>query len=132
MSMRSNRSYRSREVYLAANLFVGDFPEALAVFLHEHHHIFGQDGSRGFTDSLTELLETVVRCRRDLDKYESRWDAAKAKVAKERRKSQQVTAETSVEEQLAELNPSELRSLLSRVPRIVLQRLLDSGDGRRT
>ena len=38
-----------------------DFSEALAVFLHEHAHIFGYDGHRGFTDALTELIEAVVR-----------------------------------------------------------------------
>src|SRR5439155_5065111 len=71
--LKRGRSYRDREVFLAEQVLIADFPEALAVFLHEHAHIFGYDGSRGFTDALTELLETVVRHRNDLDPYEKEW-----------------------------------------------------------
>ena len=42
----------------------------LAVFRHEHAHIFGYDGQRVFTDALTEPLETVIRQRNVLDRYE--------------------------------------------------------------
>ena len=61
--LRMGRAYRSREIYLAERVFVTDFAEALAVFLHEHSHIFGADGERGFTDALTDLLETLIRER---------------------------------------------------------------------
>ena len=79
-ALRSGRGYRSREVFLAEHVFTADFPEALAIFLHEHAHIFGYDGSRGFTDALTELLETVVRQRHDLDDYDARWDRARVAI----------------------------------------------------
>src|SRR5258706_14199774 len=69
--LKEKRSYYSREVFLSSGVFVTDFAEALAVFLHEHAHIFGRDGSRGFTDALTELLQTVLRERRNLDNYEA-------------------------------------------------------------
>ena len=65
--LREDRAWHSREVFLAEQVLVADFPQALAVFLHEHTHIFGRDGSREFTDALTELLETVVRNREHLD-----------------------------------------------------------------
>lgn len=45
--LKSGRSYRSREVFLSERVFVGEFPSSLAIFLHEHAHIFGYDGSRG-------------------------------------------------------------------------------------
>ena len=61
-----------------------DFPEARAVFLHEHAHIFGYDGQRGFTDALTELLETVIRQRSVLDRYEQEWDLSREAVQRER------------------------------------------------
>ena len=75
--LKMGQTYRSRDVFLGADVFVQDFAAALATFLHEHAHIFGYDGSRGFTDALTELLETVVRCRHGLDKYEDAWATAK-------------------------------------------------------
>jgi len=59
---------------------VAEFSEALAVFLHEHAHIYGYDGSREFTDSLTELIETVVRYRKELDAHEAKWNVARQKV----------------------------------------------------
>jgi hypothetical protein len=65
--LKNARQHRSREVFLAADVFLMDFAEALAVFLHEHANIFGYDGHRGFSDALTELIETVVRQRKALD-----------------------------------------------------------------
>ena len=66
-SLKEGRRYRSREVFLSAEVFVSDFPGAVAVYLHEHAHIIGYDGSRGFTDALTHLIESSLRCRHDLD-----------------------------------------------------------------
>lgn len=64
---KQGRGYHSHEIFLAERIFEGDFAEALAVFLHEHVHIHGYDGSRTFTDALTEILETAVRERRSVD-----------------------------------------------------------------
>jgi hypothetical protein len=65
--LKSGRGYRSREVFFSEDVFVSDFAAALAIFLHEHAHIFGYDGSRGFTDALTHLLEMVVKQRNTLN-----------------------------------------------------------------
>ena len=62
--LRAHSHYCSREVFLAAKVFEADFAEAFAVFVHEHAHVFGHDGSREFTDSLTGLLEAVVSHRK--------------------------------------------------------------------
>jgi len=59
------------------------------VFLHEHAHTFGYDGQRGFTDALTELLETVARQRSVLDVYEREWDAARQEVERERQQGRE-------------------------------------------
>lgn len=81
------RGYHSHEIFLAAQIFERDFAEALAVFLHEHAHIHGYDGSRTFTDALTELLETTVRERQTMDRHERHWAAARAAVVAEREKA---------------------------------------------
>jgi hypothetical protein len=121
--LKSARSYRSREVLLCAALFVSDFPMALATFLHEHAHIFGDDGSRGFTDALTELLETVMRCRYDLDPFEKRWSAATRSVKKERQAAGQMPADKPIEDWLDSRSEADLRELMRLLPEPVLRRL---------
>ena len=120
--LKSGRAYRSREVFLGAEVFVADFAAALAIFLHEHAHIFGYDGSRGFTDALTELLETVVRCRGDFDGYESQWREASRRIARERKKKGVVT-DITLEDWLSSQDEAGLRVLLKRVPPTMLRRL---------
>ena len=79
--------YHSREIFLAERVFEADFAEALAVFLHEHAHIHGYDGSRTFTDALTEILETAVRERAAMDGFERQWEVVKKKVMSEHKAS---------------------------------------------
>ena len=95
------------------------------MFLHEHAHIFGHDGHRGFTDALTELIETIVRHRKAMDEYEDEWDAIRKVVAQERQ-SKMETALDSNTEWLAQKNEEELRDLLRQVPAAVLRRLKDA------
>ena len=38
--LKQSRGYREREVFLSGQVFISDFAEALAIFLHEHAHIF--------------------------------------------------------------------------------------------
>ncbi len=123
--LRTGRGHRSREVFLAEQTFVADFPEALAIFLHEHAHIFGYDGERGFTDALIELLETVIRQRSVLDGYQKEWDAAREEVEREREQNLASTSEQPPDAWLATLGEPELRALLARVPYAVLRKLRD-------
>jgi hypothetical protein len=122
--LKRARKYRSLEVFLAEQVFATDFAEALAVYLHEHAHIFGHDGDRGFTDALTELLEAVVRFRADMDGYEAEWEIARAQVLAERSAQVAAPGETLFADRLASLSEPELRDLLNRVPAVVLKRLL--------
>lgn len=121
--LKSGRSYHSREVFLAESVFVSDFPEALATFLHEHAHIFGHDGSRGFTDALTELLETVVRFRRDLDQYETKWQEVSASVQRERVEPAANDEADRLDDWLSAMHEQELRELVARLPPVLLRKL---------
>ena len=116
-------------MFLSARVFVADFAEALAVFLHEHAHIFGYDGSRGFTDALTELLETVVRERQNLDQAEAKWNRARELVAKERAETNPAQGVTSLEVELGSMNEVQLRNLLKRLPPATVRRALKPSDG---
>ena len=120
--LRDGRGYRSREVFLAADVFTADFSEAVAVFLHEHAHIFGYDGHRGFTDALTELIETIVRHRRVMDEYEKTWDTVRTRVLKERKEKCQSSIEGQTD-WLASKSEKELRELLRQIPAVVLRKL---------
>ena len=120
--LKEARSYHQREVFLSSRVFVGDFGEALAIFLHEHAHIFGYDGSRGFTDGLTELLETVVRERRQLDQYETKWEQARQRVIDERRSPATKDDGTSMETVLSSMSETELRELIRRLPPATVRR----------
>lgn len=105
---KEQRGYRTLEIFLAESLFVADFAHALAVFLHEHAHVHGYDGSRSFTDALTELIETIVRDRLALNAHESYWQKAVEVVAAERKKA----GEGPESNLLAELEPLDRDALL--------------------
>jgi hypothetical protein len=121
--LRGGHNYYSREVFLAAQVFEAEFARALAVFVHEHAHIYGFDGSRGFTDALTELLEIVISHRNDLNPYEACWLAFRNKVAEERCHNG-VHSQSPLEDRLDSLTEAELRAMLKNIPQVTLKRLL--------
>lgn len=119
--LRFSRGHRSTEVYLDQSVFTGDLGYAAAVFLHEHAHIFGWDGSRGFTDALTNLLEALIREHRQLADYAQPWEQAALGVRKEREGSGASNEEDEdLSGFLASLDVEGLRMLLSAVPRASL------------
>ncbi len=121
--LRQGQRHDSCEVFLAAEVFEADFASALATFLHEHSHVLGYDGSRGFTDALTELLETVVRERRSLDAYEAEWTTTRLAIIRERKRPERGDDKNALHTWLSEKDETELRELLERVPTAVLLRL---------
>jgi hypothetical protein len=121
--LRRDRQYRVRDVFLSATLFTSDFAEALAVFLHEHAHIFGYDGDRGFTDALTELIETVIRHRDALSRHEERWDQARKAVIRERRATGARDEFEDLHEWVTSLSEDELRALVGEIPPLTLSKL---------
>ncbi len=120
--LKQLRSYRSREVFLAESVFDEGFARALSIFLHEHSHIFGHDGSRGFSDALTELIEVVIMHRYTLDECEEQWNQVRLEIAAER--ATQRASEPFSGEELDALGEKELRTLLRRLPLPVLEHLL--------
>lgn len=82
--LKDGRSYHSREVYLAAKIFTTDFAEFFSIYIHEHVHIFGHDGSRGFTDSLTRIIESIITYRNRFDSYQRKWEEIREEVLLER------------------------------------------------
>ena len=79
-----SRQYNSREIYLAAELFDGPFRTAFATHLHECSHLFGRDGSRGFTDALTQLIEAIAQRPSRIKVYANRWSKLRVAVRRER------------------------------------------------
>ena len=83
----------------------------------------------GFTDALTELLETVIRQRSVLDRSEKDWEVAHKEVERERKRNRDARPEEPPEEWLATLGEAELRALLTRVPHAVLRKLKPGAPG---
>lgn len=126
--LKDNREWRSYEVFLAANVFLADFPEAISIYLHEHAHIFGYDGSRGFTDALTKLLAAVIANRVSMDKYEKLWNAARDRVYQER--SESPDRDKTIDSLLDSKNTAQLRDLLGRVPENIIKDLLKQDENK--
>jgi hypothetical protein len=122
-ALKHGRGYQSIEVYLAASVFVEEFARALAVFLHEHAHIFGYDGSRGFTDALTDLIEGVILHRKVLENYEHDWQDVRDQVLAERGTAV-IDVEQNVRMRYQNLDRDALLDLLEQVPGAVLRSLL--------
>lgn len=112
--LKSGLRYRSREVFLSADLFVGDFARAMATYLHEHAHIFGHDGDRGFTDALTEMFEELVRKRSEMDSFEETWNSLVEKVLKER--TEHEPSLHNKNQWLQELDAETMRNMLAKLP----------------
>lgn len=130
--LREGRAYRSREVFLAAFLFVCDFADALATFLHEHAHIFGHDGSRGFSDALTRLIETTVRHRDQLDDYDAEWKTSVARVQRERAQGEITEEADELGNWLSSMSEDNLRTLVSGMPTVALRKLKQQDLKRRS
>ncbi len=117
---KRHRNYRSTEIFLSAQLFTGDFSQAFSVFLHEHGHIVGHDGSRAFTDILTEMLAAAILYRSMFSRVEKKWAAAVGTVWKER----ETEPGKNPHDMLDELSREELLKLLKAMPQGILSGLL--------
>lgn len=104
--MKKDRAYHSTEIYLSRDIFVGEFAQAMSVFLHEHSHIFGNDGSRSFTDALTALLENSIRFRSSFDLHEQKWIGLATDVKRDRKMQKTAALE----------NPGALYDMMEKLP----------------
>jgi len=123
--LRKGRAFWSHEVFLAEEVFVSDFADGLAVFLHEHAHVFGHDGSRSFTDALTRILAVVIRERNALSDFETEWEEARGRVLSERKRGRSRREDSDLQSLLASLDEGELRDLLGMVPSMTLKSILN-------
>lgn len=87
----------------------------------EHAHIFGTDGSRGFTDSLTEMLEEVIRHRQIFEAFEERWNQLREKVRAEHTTSKQ--QEDELEDWLTGMGADELRTLIRKISALEIKKI---------
>lgn len=81
--LRNGRKWRSNDVYLSKYFFLLDFSKALAILLHEWGHIHGFDGSRRFTDALTEFIAAIIEERDGLDEIEEKWNEISLEIRNE-------------------------------------------------
>jgi hypothetical protein len=123
--LKSKSGYGHREVFLASSVFVSDFAAAFSIFLHEHSHIFGYDGSRGFSDELTKLMEIVIRYRDKLQAPEAQWNGARKRILQERAKFK--GGKLDVGTQVGLLTEIQLRELVNRLPAVAVQQALNAG-----
>ena len=122
--LRKGRSYKSHEVFLAEEVFISNFADALAIFIHEHAHIFGHDGSRSFTDALTQILSIVIKERDKMDGFSACWEEARQKVQMERENSYGTFGDPDINDLLARLGEREIRDVLNMVPTAILKGIL--------
>ena len=76
--LRNDRSWDSKTVYLEKDLFKSSFGRFFSVFCHELLHIFGHDGQRTFSDTLTNLLASAVDKNGQLSNFSRKWSGIKA------------------------------------------------------
>ena len=88
--------------------------------MHEHSHIYGYDGSRNFSDSLTNLLEKFIELRHYVDEYEIKWESIKLEIAKERA-NQNSRPENIVQKKIDSMNEIELKLFLEKIPENILK-----------
>ena len=72
--LRDNRSdYNSHTVYLNEKIFSDTFGRFFSTFVHELLHIFGRDGDRQFTDSLTRVIENMIDNSENIVELTEKW-----------------------------------------------------------
>lgn len=118
--LKEGRGYHSKDVYFSQKVFSMEFGDALAILLHEWGHIYGHDGSRSFTDALTDFMATVIKERKELDSVEKEWKAISAKITKNSNKDK-----PSVYDHIERLSSSQKNELLKSLPEDELFSLLD-------
>ncbi len=119
--LRDKRTWQEKTVFLNKEVFLFSFGEGLAVLLHEWGHIYGYDGSRNFTDTLTEFIAQIVANRTMFDKFEEEWIEQIDLIRAERL---ELNEEYSIYSKLALLTSTQKTTLLKNIPEDELYKLL--------
>ena len=113
-----------RDVFLSTTLFTSDFAESAGPCSSTSMpHIFGYDGGRGFTDALTELIESIIRHRDALTRHEESWEQARKAVIRERKMTGARDEFEELHEWVTSLSEDELRVLVGEIPPLTLSKL---------
>jgi len=122
--LKENRSLYAKHVYLSKQFFTFDFSEAMAVLLHEWGHIRGYDGSRSFTDALTELISYIIRNRGSLERPEKEWEQVSTEIGRQR----DINNTSGVYDYIDCLTSDEKSMLLRGIPEDQLLQLFRKAD----
>lgn len=76
----SGKTFGDKIVYLNKKLFTSNFGEVFSTLLHEFCHLFGRDGDRSFTDSLTIVMCRIINNPKIVDEYIQKWEAHKVEL----------------------------------------------------
>jgi hypothetical protein len=81
--------------------------------------VHGFDGSRDFTDALTEAIAVIIQEKRDVARFEREWEEIRSKI-----QSQDGETHSGVYEYVEQLTNKEKNKLLWSLPEEELMRLL--------
>ena len=120
--LRIERSYRSNDVYLSKKFFLLDFAESLAILMHEWGHIYGFDGSRRFTDALTEFIVGIIEKRGTLDDVEEKWKEISLEIMTDQVHDKTIPQMHTI---IDKLTDEQKAQLLKSIPNVELLKLIE-------
>lgn len=117
-------NYKEKQIFLNTKFFTYQFSDAVAILLHEWTHIYGYDGSRIFSDALTEIIAIILKSKTLLTKladFEERWNVYVKRIRDEREEKER---EINAYNVLESLSQEQLKCLLMDIPENELKTLL--------
>jgi hypothetical protein len=117
-------NYKEKQIFLNARFFTYQFSDAIAILLHEWNHIFGYDGSRIFSDALTEIIAIILKNKAIFNKlpdFEKKWNSFVAKIKNERKGKEKKSDSYNA---LETLSQEQLKCLLSDISKNDLEVLI--------
>ena len=123
--LRERSSRNDNRVFLNKQIFLYDFSQALSILLHEWGHIYGYDGSKSFTNALTEFISLIIKKRDTLDPFEGKWLKSVANVREERLSE---ISESGLFAKIDLLTSEEKSSVIRKIPEDELFKILKSSE----
>ena len=113
---KKERPWGSSEVFLEQSLFEDDFGIALSVFIHEHAHVVGRDGSRNFTDILTEFIGILVRAHKTIAGLEEHWKSLTDFIKEERARKDSNDRGSDINDIIYSLDIDTAKEIIKKMP----------------
>ena len=123
--LRERSSRYDNRVFLNKQFFLYDFSLAMSILLHEWGHIYGYDGSRDFTDALTEFIALIIKKRSILDSFENKWNESVQSIRSYRLEE---TAESGLLAKVDLLTDDEKTSIIKKIPEDELFKIMKSAE----